>query len=31
MPEHRLPPLMQRFAESLVSSRLFGGLLSAAK
>jgi hypothetical protein len=31
MPEHRLLPLMQRFAERLVSSRLFGGLLSAAK
>jgi hypothetical protein len=31
MPEHRLLPLMQRFAEMLVSSGLFGGLLSASK
>jgi hypothetical protein len=31
MPEHRLLPLMQRFAEMLFSSGLFGGFLSAAK
>ena len=31
MPEHRLLPLMQRFAEMLVSSGLFGGFLSATK
>jgi hypothetical protein len=31
MPEHRLVPLMQRFAQMLVSSGLFGGFLSAAK
>ena len=31
MPEHRLLPLMRRFAEMLVSSGLFGGFLSAAK
>ena len=31
MPEHRLLPLMQRFAEMLVSSGLFGGLLSVTK
>src|SRR3979490_2117361 len=31
MPEHRLLPLMQRFAEMLVSSDLFGGLLLATK
>ena len=30
MPEHRLLPLMQRFAEMLVSSGLFGRFLSAA-
>jgi hypothetical protein len=28
MPEHRLLPLMQRFAETLVSSGLLGGFLS---
>jgi hypothetical protein len=31
MPEHRLLPLMQQFAQMLVSSGLFGGFLSAAK
>ena len=31
MPEHRLLPLMQRFAEMLVSSGLFGGFLSGTK
>jgi hypothetical protein len=31
MPEHRLLPLIQRFAEMLVSSGLLGGFLSAAK
>ena len=31
MPEHRLLPLMQRFAEMLVSSGLFGGFLSETK
>ena len=31
MPEHRLLPLMQRFAEMLVSSGLFRGFLSKAK
>jgi hypothetical protein len=31
MPEHRLLPLIQRFAEMLVSSGLFGGLLSVTK
>ena len=31
MPDHRLVPLMQRFAEMLISSGLFGGFLSAAK
>jgi hypothetical protein len=31
MPEHRLLPLMQRFAEILASSGLLGGVLSAAK
>jgi hypothetical protein len=31
MPEHRLLPLMQRFAEMLASSGLFGGFLSAAE
>jgi Transposase DDE domain len=31
MPQHRLLPLMQRFAEMLLSSGLFGGFLSAAK
>jgi hypothetical protein len=31
MPEHRLLPLVQRFTEMLVSSGLFGRLLSAAK
>jgi hypothetical protein len=31
MPEHRLSPLMQRFAQMLASSGLFGGFLSAAK
>jgi hypothetical protein len=31
MPEHRLLPLMQRFAERLVSSGLLGEFLSAAK
>jgi hypothetical protein len=31
MPEHRLLPLMQRFAEMLDSCRLFGGLLSGAE
>jgi hypothetical protein len=30
-PDHRLVPLMQRFAEMLISSGLFGGFLSAAK
>jgi hypothetical protein len=30
MPEHRLLPLMRRFAQMLASSGLFGGLLSAA-
>jgi hypothetical protein len=29
--EHRLLPLIQRFAEMLVSSGLFGGLLSVTK
>jgi len=28
MPEHRLLPLMRRFAEMLLRSGLFGGLLS---
>jgi hypothetical protein len=31
MPEHRLLPLMQRFIEMLVSSRLFGGSLSVTE
>jgi hypothetical protein len=31
MPEHRLRPLMQRFAEMLVSSGLLGGFLSGTK
>ena len=31
MPEHRLGPLMRRFAEILLSSGLFGGFLSAAE
>jgi hypothetical protein len=31
MPEHRLVPLMRRFAEMLVRSGLFGGFLSEAK
>ena len=31
MPEHRLLPLMHRFAEMLVSSGLFGGFLSGTK
>jgi hypothetical protein len=31
MPEHRLLPLMQRFAEMLAQSRLFCGLLSETK
>ena len=31
MPEHRLVPLMQRFAEMPVRSRLCGGFLSRAK
>jgi len=31
MPEHRLLPLMQRFAEMLLSSGLFGRLLESAK
>ena len=31
MREHRLVPLMQRFAEMLVSSKLLGGFLSGAK
>ena len=31
MPQHRLLPLMQRFAELLVSSGLFGKLLSQAE
>lgn len=31
MPEHRLLPLMQRFAEMLLSSGLFGRLLAGAK
>jgi hypothetical protein len=31
MPEHRLLPLMQQFAEMLVSSGLFGGLLLGVK
>jgi hypothetical protein len=31
MPEHRLGPLMRRFAEMLLSSGLFGGFLSAAE
>jgi hypothetical protein len=30
-PEHRLLPVIQRFAEMLVSSGLFGGLLSVTK
>jgi hypothetical protein len=28
IPDHRLVPLMRRFAEMLVSSGLFGGFLS---
>jgi hypothetical protein len=28
MPQHRLLPLMRRFAEMLISSGLFGGFLS---
>ena len=31
MPEHRLLPLMQQFAQMLLSSGLFGRVLSAAK
>jgi hypothetical protein len=31
MPEHRLQPLIQRFAEMLVSSRMFGQFLSGAE
>ena len=31
MPEHRLVPLMRRFAEMLVSSGLFGGFKLEAK
>jgi hypothetical protein len=31
MPEHRLLPLMQRFAEMLLSSGLFGRFLSVAE
>ena len=31
MPEHRLLPLMQRFAEMLVSCGLFDGFLSGTK
>jgi hypothetical protein len=31
MPQHRLLPLMQRFAEMLVSSKLFGGFLPGTK
>jgi hypothetical protein len=31
MPQHRLVPLMQRFAEMLAGSGLFGGFLSATK
>src|SRR3984893_10857713 len=31
MPEHRLLPLMQRFAEMLLRSGLFGGFLSGTK
>jgi hypothetical protein len=31
MPQHRLLPLMQRFMEMLISSRLFGRFLSVAK
>jgi hypothetical protein len=31
MPQHRLLPLMQRFAEMLLSSRLFDGFLSGTK
>jgi hypothetical protein len=31
MPEHRLVPLMQRFAEMLVSSGLFGKFLSGSE
>jgi hypothetical protein len=31
MPEHQLLPLMQRFAEMLASSGLFGGFPSVAK
>ena len=31
MPEHRLLPLMRRFAEMLVSSGLFGGSISETK
>jgi hypothetical protein len=31
MPEHRLLPLMQRFAEMLAQSGLFCGLLSKTK
>lgn len=31
MPEHRLAPLMQRFAEMLASSGLFRGLVAATE
>jgi hypothetical protein len=31
MPEHRLLPLMQRFAEMLLSSGLFGRFLSVVE
>jgi hypothetical protein len=31
MPEHRLMPLMQRFAEMLLSSGLLGGFLSVTE
>jgi hypothetical protein len=31
MPQHRLLPLMQRFAEMLLSSELFGGFLPGTK
>ena len=31
MPEHRLRPLMRRFAEMLLSSGLFGRMLSETK
>ena len=31
MPDHRLLPLMRRFSEMLISSRLFGGFLPVAE